>query len=117
MRMFPDGLAQLRQSWRKAFANGAGASSRSVLLLSVCWLTAAMLAFQMLVLAHDRRPFVVLYLLFAVQIAWYAGQLGSFRSLTALLYPVPLVFYFVVFGQSAWARSTSKSVSWRGRAL
>jgi 4,4'-diaponeurosporenoate glycosyltransferase len=117
MRMFPDGLAQLRQSWRKAFANGAGATSRRVLWLSILWLSAAMLTFQMVVLAHARLGYVLLYLLFALQLAVYARQLGTFRWFTVLLYPLPLLFYFVVFGQSAWARAAARPVSWRGRAL
>jgi 4,4'-diaponeurosporenoate glycosyltransferase len=115
-RMFPHGFAQLRESWTKAFATGAGATSPFVLALSVVWLTAAM--FTALTLAtRPTLAFLALYLLNAAQIAWYARQLGTFRLLTALLYPIPLAFYFAVFARSLLLRLSKQPVTWRGRRL
>jgi 4,4'-diaponeurosporenoate glycosyltransferase len=119
MRMFPHGLAQLRESWRKAFVTGANLISRLVLALSSYWLAAAMLtAFMLLAVHHSLWPaFAALFLLNAIQIAWYGRQLGSFRWLTALLYPVALAFYFAIFAQSMWHRRRGGRVTWRGRQL
>jgi 4,4'-diaponeurosporenoate glycosyltransferase len=115
-RMFPEGLSQLRESWTKAFATGAGATSPLILALSILWLTAAMLT--MLTLAtHPGVIFLFLYLVNAALIAWYVRQLGTFRLITALLYPIPLVFYFAIFAQSLSLRLLHRSVSWRGRRL
>ena len=119
MRMFPHGLAQLRESWQKAFAAGAGVASRAVLGLSIYWLAAAMLtALLLLAVRGGLWPAIAaLYLLNAVQIGWYGRQLGTFRWLTALFYPVALVFYFAVFAQSAWRRKRGGPVTWRGRKV
>jgi 4,4'-diaponeurosporenoate glycosyltransferase len=116
MRMFPDGLPQLRESWQKAFAAGAGATSPLVLGLSIYWLAAAMLTASLLLAAH-LPAVAILYLLNAAQIAWYARQLGAYRWITALLYPVPLLFYFATFAQSAWRLQRGRPVTWRGRRL
>ena len=40
-------------------------------------------------------------------------RVGSFSWLTALLYPVPLVFYLAVFVRSL--RRSGKEVTWKGR--
>jgi len=57
----------------------------------------------------------VLYLLFAVQLGVMSRQVGAFRWYTALLYPVPLVFYFVVFTRSVLR--SGKQVTWKGRTI
>ena len=119
MRMFPDGLGQLSESWRKAFSAGAGMVSPLVLGLSIYWLTAAMAAPVLLIAARGpmRLAAAALYLLNAAQVAWFGRQLGSFRWMAALLYPVALVFYFATFAQSAWTRKRGTPVSWRGRRV
>jgi 4,4'-diaponeurosporenoate glycosyltransferase len=118
-RMFPHGLEQLCESWRKAFVAGAGATSPQVLALAIYWLAGAMLAFLLLFVARGPLWFaaVAVYLLYAVQIAWYGWQLGTFRWITYLAYPVPLVFYFILFGQSAGLRIMRRPVSWKGRRM
>lgn len=119
MRMFPHGLTQLRESWQKAFSTGASVTSPIVLGLSIYWLAAAMLTALLLAATHHPLwpTIVALYLLNAIQIAWYARQLGTFRWITALLYPIPLAFYFVTFAQSIWRQKRRQPVTWRGRQL
>jgi 4,4'-diaponeurosporenoate glycosyltransferase len=119
MRMFPHGLAQLRESWRKAFVKGAGVTSPWVLALSIDWLAGAMLAALMLFAIHSPLwpAFAALYLLNAIQIAWLGRQLGTFRWPTALFYPVALAFYFAIFAQSMHRRRSGSPVTWRGRQL
>ena len=48
----------------------------------------------------------VAYLLCAAQVGWFSRKVGAFSLLSALLYPLPLVFFFLVFFWSA-ARSGS----------
>ena len=117
--MFPHGLRQLHESWQKAFAAGAGMTSPLVLALSIYWLGAAMLV--PLSLAVLRGPLwpaaAALYLLNVAEVAWYGRQLGTFRTTTALLYLIPLVFYFATFAQSTWKKMRGKPVAWRGRQV
>lgn len=119
VRMFPRGLSQLRASWRKAFASGAGTTHPLALALSVYWLTGAMLAFLLLLISRGqfRASSAALYLLFVIQIGRYARQVGTFRWVSAVLYPLPLVYYFIVFGESVWLQLLQRPIIWRGRRL
>ena len=74
LRMFPEGLAQLCESWQKAFADGAAASDSAVLALAVAWLTGLCGVFVLLCLAPwPLRGFVaVLYIVAAAQVFWFA---------------------------------------------
>jgi 4,4'-diaponeurosporenoate glycosyltransferase len=119
VRMFPKGVAQLRESWEKAFATGAGDTSVLVLLLSVYWLSAAAtVSFVVLAaIGVTHAVALVLYLAFALQIAWLSRKIGTFRLTTALLYPLPLVFYFVIFGRSMWLQHARRPITWKGRRI
>ena len=63
----------------------------------------------------DWLRWVPAYLLCAAQVGWFSRQIGAFRWLSALLYPVPLVFFFAVFARSALR--SGKPVRWKGRAI
>jgi len=119
MRMFPEGLGQLHRSWQKAFAVGAARTSPRVLALSIFWLGGAMSTPFLLV--GTRSPLWqvagALYLLYAAEVAWFARQLGTFRVVTVLVYPVALTFYFATFAQSAWRRKRGTPLTWRGREV
>jgi 4,4'-diaponeurosporenoate glycosyltransferase len=114
-RVYPHGLGELIQGWTKGFASGAGQTPRGVLGLVVAWMIGLMLAPLGWAVTGDSLTWGIAYLLCAVQVAWFSRQIGSFRWLTALLYPVPLVFFFTVFARSALR--AGKTVTWKGREL
>ena len=119
MRMFPDGFGQLCQGWMKAFASGAAASGPLILLAGVAWLSILCCVFLWLLLASGTARAIpaVFYVSFALQIAWFASQVGSFRWYTSLLYPVPLLFFFAVFARSFERRVRRRPVTWKGRQV
>ena len=119
MRMFPDGLAQLCEGWTKAFADGAAASDPAVVAVAVFWLAALCTTFFSFALStgYWRECFAFLYLAFALQLFWLARQIGNYSPFSCLIYPLPLFFYFGIFGQSLYRRVFNRRVSWRGRTL
>jgi 4,4'-diaponeurosporenoate glycosyltransferase len=119
VRMFPEGLSQLCESWTKAFADGAAASDSAVLALAIVWLSALCGILLLLCFAPwpMRGAALALYLLAAAQVLWSARQIGGFRWTTALLYPVPLVFFFGLFTSSLLNRILRRQVTWRGRQI
>lgn len=119
VRMFPEGLAQLCESWRKAFADGAAASNRTILALSIVWLSALCTVFLLLCFSSwpSRSLVAVLYLAAAAQVFSFARQVGTFRLITALLYPIPLLFFFGLFASSLMNRMLGRQVTWRGRRV
>ncbi len=86
-----------------------------MLFLVVAWMIGLMLAPPGWLVTGDWLRWGALYLLCAAQVGWFSRQIGAFRWFTALLYPVPLIFFFVIFARSA-ARS-GKQVTWKGREI
>jgi 4,4'-diaponeurosporenoate glycosyltransferase len=114
-RMYPNGLMELVEGWTKGFASGAGQTPRGVLLLVVVWMIGLMLAPLGGLVTGDWLRWGAAHLLCAAQVGWFSRQVGAFRWYSALLYPVPLIFFFAVFAWSA-ARS-GKQVTWKGREI
>jgi 4,4'-diaponeurosporenoate glycosyltransferase len=114
-RMYPNGLGELIQGWTKGFASGAGQTPRGTLILIVAWMSGLMLAPLGGLVTGDWLRWGAAYLLCAAQVKWFSHLAGAFRWFTALLYPVPLAFFFVVF---AWSMLRSgKRVQWKGREI
>lgn len=114
-RMYPHGLRDLIAGWTKGFASGAGQTPRGTLLILVSWMIGLMLTPLMWLWGGCGWEWAALYGLCVVQVGWIGRRVGTFRWLTAVLYPLPLVFFFAVFGWSA-ARS-GKQVRWKGRDI
>ena len=119
MRMFPEGFRQMSDSWTKAFIHGAASSDSILLVSAVVWISALWSTVLLLIVPHDYGRFGlgVIYLLFCLQLLWFARQLGGYRLLACLLYPLPLAYYCAVFGRSAARRSFRRKTVWRGREV
>ena len=114
-RMYPGGLRELIEGWTKGFASGAGQTPRGTMILIVLWMIGLMLPPVCGLVTGDWLRWGAVYLLCAAQVAWFGRQVGAFRWSSALLYPLPLIFFFAVF---AWAVAHSgKRVSWKGREI
>jgi 4,4'-diaponeurosporenoate glycosyltransferase len=114
-RMYPNGLGELIEGWTKGFASGAGQTPRGTLLVVVAWMTGLMLPPILCLATSDWLQWGAVYLLCAAQVAWISRLVGAFRWYTALLYPVPLIFFFAVFARSAMR--SGKAVTWKGREI
>jgi 4,4'-diaponeurosporenoate glycosyltransferase len=112
--MYPNGLRELIAGWTKGFAAGAGQTPGGTLLALVAWMSGLMLA-PLGWLLFGGWSWGFIYLLCAAQVAWLSRQVGKFRWHMALLYPVPLVFFFGVFTWSALR--SGKRVAWKGRVV
>ena len=114
-RMYPNDVRQLIEGWTKGFASGASQTPGGTLLLMVMWMIGLMLAPLGWVITGDWLRWGALYLACAAQVAWLSRRVGAFGWLTALLYPVPLIFFFVVF---LWSVLRSgRVVTWKGREI
>lgn len=111
-RMYPGGLAGLIEGWTKGFASGAGQTPRATLLLISIWMGGLFLAMAAWAITRDA-PWI--HLAVAWQLGLLLRQVGRFSWLTALLYPLPLMFYLVVLMRSAL--KSGKEVTWKGRTI
>ena len=119
MRMFPEGLRQMSDSWTKAFVHGASVSGSFVLSCSAIWISSLWAAAIMLVAPSTVAliPFATAYLLLSLQLFWFARQLGNYPFATCLFYPLPLAYYCVIFARSALRRAAGQKTVWRGREV
>jgi len=119
MRMFPEGLRQMSESWAKAFIQGAADSGAMVLIFAIMWISALWSTTLLLIVPHDygRLSLALVYFLFGLQIAWLARRLGSYWVLSCLLFPLPLAYYCVVFGRAGARRALGRKTLWRGREV
>lgn len=120
MCMFPSGLDGLVAGWSKGFVAGAGRTPRATLVGISAWLSAlimATIALSFFPLANPAQSLViiVLYLLGAVQCLYVFRRVGTFSGFNAMLFPVGLVFYQVVFFRALWLKRRGGTFSWKGR--
>jgi 4,4'-diaponeurosporenoate glycosyltransferase len=117
--MFPEGFAQHYESWTKAFADGAGGTDVIVLALAILWLASMSSILIFLVVGGATLfPYAALcYLIFASQMFFFARQIGSYRLFTSLAYPVPLLFFFALFGGALVRKQRKEKSAWRGRQV
>ncbi|KUK93263.1 MAG: Glycosyl transferase family 2 [Thermotogales bacterium 46_20] len=118
-RMYPGGLRDVILGWGKNFVAGARKTNIHYLILNVLWIGGAFSAFMRFPLSSG--PSVLhnsfIYIAYVFQIWFVSRKLGSFGILTALLYPVSLCFFFIVFAYSMVRTLLYKSVIWKGRKI
>jgi 4,4'-diaponeurosporenoate glycosyltransferase len=107
VRMYPHGWREMIDGWSKSFAIGAAHTAFTRLALAVMWMTGCTLA-----VIHPAT-----YALFVLQLAILLRRIGSYRVITVLLYPIPLVFFFAVFARSVLRTRAGASFIWKGRPV
>jgi len=122
-RMYPGGMSKLISGWSKGFAMGAVKTSIPVLIMIIAWITGAIGTTRHLiqaVIVADISLIALwglLYIAYAIQIYWMLYRIGNFKPYTALLFPIPLLFFVIVFVYSFLIIFIRRSVSWKGRTL
>jgi 4,4'-diaponeurosporenoate glycosyltransferase len=116
-RMYPLGWREMMDGWIKGFAAGAGKTPLPLLLLVIVWMSGLIMATGNLLLAKDVPVCLFVYAAYAAQVAWLLRRVGTFHWATAVLYPAPLVFYFVIFTRSVWRSLRKQPVDWKGRKI
>jgi 4,4'-diaponeurosporenoate glycosyltransferase len=107
-RMYPNGLRQLVQGWTRTIATGARVTSWWLSLAVALWVWS---------LAGGWLVEPLVYPLSAVQF-WVLGRrAGSVHPITALLYPLAVVVFAVIFVRSLFAMVLRRNVTWKQRSV
>lgn len=107
-RMYPDGFRQLVEGWTRSIATGAR--------FTPWWLSIAV-ALWVWSLAGGWLAEPLVYPLSAVQF-WVLGRrAGSMHPLTALLYPVAVAVFALIFLRSMIAIVLRRQVTWKQRSV
>jgi len=122
-RMYPYGIKDLIGGWSKGFATGAIQTSIPALIIVVAWIVGCVGVTRHLIQtavtgsAPVMIPWAALYLCYVLQIYWMLFRIGRFQFYTALLFPIPLLFFILVFARSMILIFLKKSVQWKGRSI
>ena len=123
MRMFSHGFRELSQSWKKGFTTGAQQTKTSTLIYISLWLSGGMTILASLAIIAfspwDDFLFQLVtasaYLIFAVQCWISFRQIGSYSLLTALFFPIGLLFYQGLFFTAVLEKKIGIKTNWKGR--
>jgi 4,4'-diaponeurosporenoate glycosyltransferase len=122
-RMYAQGLGSMVEGFAKNFGSGLRAASPAVVALTAVWVLGffAAAGLTAIAVALPGRLFLplqlALYALYAGQLAWQLARLGNYGLYTALLYPLPLLFFAGVFLVSLLRTFLLRTVRWKGRTI
>jgi len=122
-RMYPGGIRSMIEGFSKGFGTGAQAVSPGILFMAVGWVAGGVgivrHILQSLVVGDSAWLLQagVLYLLYVLQVHWMLRRIGNFGFLTALLFPLPLLFFVGVFTLSFIRIFLRGKVHWKGREV
>jgi 4,4'-diaponeurosporenoate glycosyltransferase len=123
VRLYPGGLADVARGWSKSFARGAGQTPALPMMLTILWISGQVITTTFLLQALAQRAWpasagwLAAYGLYAAQCEWHLRRLGEFKRLTAWLFPIPLVFFLLIFIWSSFLLGVRKQVRWKGRTI
>lgn len=124
MRMFPSGFRELWHSWKKGFSGAASHTGGNALLLSSLWISSMMLTIVCIVFAiltqtpeHFAAITTAAYIINALQCLIVFKLAGNFSIWNALLFPICLLFYQVLFFSSIIDKKRGKQTEWKGRKV
>ena len=107
-RMYPTGLGALVEGWTRSIAAGARFVPWWLALATACWVWS---------LAGGWLAMPVVYPLSALQIYVLGRRVGSIHPVTAVLFPLLVITFVIVFARSLGAIVFRRSVTWKGRRI
>jgi 4,4'-diaponeurosporenoate glycosyltransferase len=122
-RMYPNGIRELVDGWSKGFATGARMARIPLLVATIAWIGSGISAavFAIGAVSSMNTAAVIAwplgYLAYAIQVYWMALRVGTFKLYTALLFPLSLLFFVVVFFRSVLLISVKRTVRWKGISI
>ncbi|MBN2050337.1 MAG: glycosyltransferase [Spirochaetales bacterium] len=121
-RMYPEGFKAMTEGWTRSMSLGAGLIRPGFLVMVFLWITGATGGAALFFIrwaSADGFPWItgLLYLAYTGQLYWIFRRVGSFGFPTALFYPLPLLFFHIVFFRSLFHTRVLGRVTWKGRVL
>lgn len=107
-RMYPDGLAQTIRGWTRSIATGARFTTWWLALATLLWVWS---------LAGGWLASPLLYPLSALQVWVLSRRAASVHPVTALLFPIAVAAFVVIFVRSLFAVVFGRQVAWKGRTV
>lgn len=119
-RMYPAGWTSLWRGWSKSMAAGAAATRFVRLLPVIIWIMGMISSFFLFINTFYTEDFLIgsfIYLLYVLEIAALLRRVGNFRWWVWSFYPLPLLFFLVLFIRSFLMTFMRKKVNWKDREI
>jgi len=122
-RMYRDGIIALAQGFIKNFAAGAMKTSFLSFVFVFAWVSALFRAPIGIISTIGTENGIALflygttYVLLVIQLFWISNQLGSFKKLVIILYPICLLFFIFILLLSLYKKICKRPVKWKGRTI
>jgi len=121
--MYAGGLRELFRGWVKNIATGASKTSVTVVVMAVLWIGALISAPLNLCFQAFGRSwqgvaiYGVFYIAFVLHLFLFTRKIGRFHILATLFYPLPLLFFLIVFAVSVFKKIFRLKAVWKGRKI
>ena len=122
-RMYASGFPALLQGFTKNFATGAVKTPAWLFLLVSLLITSITSVAMHLIISLARGQEILLilygalYLLWVIALFLFSRKIGRYSPFAAVLYPIPLTVFLLVFLNSGIHRIFHIKVKWKGRAV
>ena len=120
-RMHPSGPREMVDGWTRSLVAGARRGSPVAFAGPFVWVTGALLGswsgVRAVVRPEHRWRHVGVYLAWAAQVQWMLRRAGRFGTLTAALFPAPLLAFVGLFVRSVAVVVAGRQIRWRGRSI
>ncbi len=122
-RMYHGGIGDLVRGWTKNFATGALKTPLPIFIMTFLWISALILTVFSVVEVIFLKDIILAAFVFALYILWVlelyriSSRTGSFSIVTALCYPLYLLFFLLLFFRSFIKVALRKNVTWKDREI
>lgn len=122
-RMYGDGFKSLYEGWSKNFATGAMKTDFLILVMVFWWLTASASTFINVVYScvdfnlKELVIYLALYIIWVVEIFRISIKTGKYMKWAVLIYPIPLLAFFVIFILSLIKKIFRLNTTWKQRKI
>lgn len=122
-RMYPNGLKDIIHGFSRGFTMGAKSTAIINLLIIIAWIAGAFfpvtLIFQNIIQTNiiELTTGLIFYAAYAAQLYWMLWRIGSFNIITAIFFPVFLIFFIIIFFWSLILNLFKLKISWKGRSV
>lgn len=122
-RMYRDGFRALSEGFIKNFAAGAMKTSLVSVLLVFIWVSSLLrmpIGIATSIINQNRLAlyfYFLFYVLFVIQLLWISNQIGSFKKIVVIFYPIYLLFFTIILLYSFYKKLFKRPVKWKGRTI
>ncbi|MEN8906341.1 MAG: glycosyltransferase family 2 protein [Clostridiales bacterium] len=122
-KMYSEGIGELINGWSKNFASGAKYTSKLNTLLLSIWFTGGICSIILLFIAIFSQSIllivssIIFYLIYALVFILKGRSIGDFNIFFLFMFPIPLIFFIIIFLRSILLVKFKHNVDWKGRKI